>query len=182
MAKVQGPLFSLSALGGYAGALVFSVWKGRNTVRQLVRPSNPNSADQEEARNRVRCAGTAQKWANATSLVESGESETDKARMQGAVPSGFAWNGWLVDNMIGAGGITYDAAQTAYAALDAGEQTAWETAAAALTPAFPATAQTAAGGGSTTALSDGEGYFIYRYGLMSAGLATTPDATPPTYA
>ena len=51
MAKVSGPLMSMDASGKFGGALVFSKWKGRNVVRQLVIPGNPNSAGQEAARN-----------------------------------------------------------------------------------------------------------------------------------
>lgn len=43
MALVSGPMLSLDARGKFGGALVFSNWKGRPTVRQLVKPSNPRS-------------------------------------------------------------------------------------------------------------------------------------------
>ncbi len=46
MVKVTAPLFSLDASGSLAGALVYSKWKGRNYVRQLVKPSNPRSGGQ----------------------------------------------------------------------------------------------------------------------------------------
>lgn len=46
MALVTGPLLSLDARGKMAGSLVFSNWKGRPTVRQLVVPSNPKSGAQ----------------------------------------------------------------------------------------------------------------------------------------
>lgn len=41
---------SLDASGSLAKALVFSKWKGRNYVRQLVTPSNPRSAPQTGVR------------------------------------------------------------------------------------------------------------------------------------
>jgi hypothetical protein len=44
MALVKGPLMSLDASGSIGDAITFSKWKGRNYVRELVRPSNPNSA------------------------------------------------------------------------------------------------------------------------------------------
>lgn len=53
MAKVSGPLMSMDASGKFGGTIVFSKWKGRNVVRQLVVPANPNSAGQEAARNRT---------------------------------------------------------------------------------------------------------------------------------
>lgn len=41
MVKVSAPAMSLDASGSLAGTLVFSKWKGRNYVRQLVIPANP---------------------------------------------------------------------------------------------------------------------------------------------
>lgn len=46
MVKVNAPALSLDASGSLAGALVFSKWKGRNYVRQLVTPANPKSGGQ----------------------------------------------------------------------------------------------------------------------------------------
>lgn len=182
MAKVTGPLFSMEASGAYAGSLVFGKWKGRPTVRQLVIPSNPNSAGQEAARNRIRVGGAIQHWVNTSLLIATGETETDKARIMAITPGGFAWNGHLVDNLIGAGGLVYDAARAAYAALAAGEKTAWNTAALALSPALGQVFQTVAGGGAGTPLTAGEVWFIYQYGLSQLGLAAAPGAVPPTYA
>lgn len=50
MAKVTGPLFSLSASGQLAKALVYMSWKGIDDVRQYVIPANPNSAGQQTQR------------------------------------------------------------------------------------------------------------------------------------
>ncbi len=182
MAKVSGPLFSMEASGTYGGAVTFGKWKGRQYARQTVIPANPNSADQETVRNRLRVTGALQKWVNATSLKESGQTETDKARLIAATPGGYAWNGWLVDNCVGKGGLTYDAARTAYAALTAPQKTAWQDAAIALSPALAAVYQTQEGGTAGTPMTAGETFFIYRYGLSQAGLADAPTATPPTYA
>lgn len=46
MVKVNAPAMSLDASGSLAGAITYSKWKGRNYVRQLVRPSNPRSGGQ----------------------------------------------------------------------------------------------------------------------------------------
>lgn len=46
MAIVKGPAMSLDASGSIAGAMVYSKWKGRNYVRQLVTPANPKSGSQ----------------------------------------------------------------------------------------------------------------------------------------
>jgi len=182
VAKVVGPLMSMDASGGYAGAMVFAKWKGRAYVRQLVTPANPHSADQEAARNKLRVASNGVYWAQRTALMASGETELDRVLIEAEAPAGQAWNGTLVKAAIGAGAANFAAAQTAWTALASGEKTAWSTAAAALTPPIPATAQTAAGGGSTTALVAGQTFFHYRYALYVLGIATAPGATPPTYA
>jgi len=50
MARTTGPLLSLDASGSVAGTIVFSKWKGRSYVRQLVQPANPKSAKQTGVR------------------------------------------------------------------------------------------------------------------------------------
>jgi len=50
MAKVKGPLLSISARGKIAKTLVFLSWKGIDTVRKYVIPANPKSADQQTQR------------------------------------------------------------------------------------------------------------------------------------
>lgn len=50
MAKVTGPLFSLSASGKIGDAMVHFGWKGLNVVRGWVKPVNKHSADQGDAR------------------------------------------------------------------------------------------------------------------------------------
>lgn len=183
MAKCTGPLFSMDASGGFGGSLVFGKWKGRNTVRQLVTPANPNSADQESARNAVRVVGAAQRFANLATVKGDGRSMTDKEALQAVAPSGQAWNGYLSKSMIGAGALNYAAAKTAWDALNSTAKGNWTTAAGALTPAIGSVYQTTAGGAAGTAMTAGEAYFHYQYGLYVAGVASAaPTATPPTYA
>ena len=50
MAIVTGPLHSDDARGKLASSLVFLGWKGIKTVRQWVKPTNPQSADQGNVR------------------------------------------------------------------------------------------------------------------------------------
>lgn len=50
MAKVTGPLYSMGASGKIADAMVFFGWKGVNVVRQWLKPANPQSAGQGDAR------------------------------------------------------------------------------------------------------------------------------------
>lgn len=183
MAKVTGALFSVDASGAFAGKLVFAKWKGRQYCRNLVIPANPQTAGQVAARNAVRVLAEGQKFANTTTLIRSGETLTDKAELAALAPAGQAWNGFLVKSGIGAGQVNYDAATTAYAALTSGQRDAYDAAAAALTPAIPAVAQQAAGGGAGTPLAAGAVYFHYLWALYRAGAITTqPAGVPPTYA
>jgi hypothetical protein len=50
MVRVNGPAFSLGASGSIGGALVFSSWKGRPYIRELVTPHNPKSVAQTSVR------------------------------------------------------------------------------------------------------------------------------------
>lgn len=50
MAKLTGPLFSLDARGKLGSSLVFIGWKGIKTVRQWLKPANPQSAAQGDVR------------------------------------------------------------------------------------------------------------------------------------
>lgn len=61
MAKLDGPLMSMAASGSIGGILTFGQNKGRNFVRQLVIPSNPQTAAQSGVRSMMKFIG--QEWA-----------------------------------------------------------------------------------------------------------------------
>lgn len=69
MARVTGPLLSFDASGSVAGTVVFSKWKGRAYVRQLVIPSNPRSAGQTS--NRAMMKFLAQQWAGLSAAIKA---------------------------------------------------------------------------------------------------------------
>jgi len=69
MVKVNAPAMSLDASGSLAGVLVFSKWKGRNYVRQLVRPANPKSALQMGIRGMFRFLS--QEWIEIAALDQA---------------------------------------------------------------------------------------------------------------
>lgn len=68
MAKVTGPLYSMSASGKIANALVFFGWKGINVVREWVIPANPKTALQGNIRMIFANLGRAASAAKETSL------------------------------------------------------------------------------------------------------------------
>jgi len=76
MATVTGPLFSVTASGQIAGAIVYSTWKGRPYVRQHAVPANPKSVGQLSMRAMMRFL--TQYWAS-MSGVEQADWETRAA-------------------------------------------------------------------------------------------------------
>ena len=59
MAKVQGPLYSMSASGKIGDAIVFFGWKGLNVVREWLIPVNKQSAAQGNRRTMLGGTGKA---------------------------------------------------------------------------------------------------------------------------
>lgn len=83
MAIVKGPLMSLAASGKLADAIVFSTWKGRPYVRQLVTPANPKSGGQTGFR-------ASMKWLSQTwDGLTDPEKATWLTRAQDGVYSNF---------------------------------------------------------------------------------------------
>lgn len=56
MAKVTGPLFSMSASGTIGKAVTYGTWKGRPWARVWFTPENPQSAKQVNVRKALRLA------------------------------------------------------------------------------------------------------------------------------
>lgn len=54
MAKLKGPILSLSAGGTIGDSVIFSSWRGRPYAKKLTIPNNPNSAAQIGARSMLR--------------------------------------------------------------------------------------------------------------------------------
>lgn len=76
MAKVKAPLLSFSASGQIASTLVYMTWKGLNTVRQYVIPTNPDTALQQIQRGYVTemVAAIHAAMAHGTPLVEEDQT------------------------------------------------------------------------------------------------------------
>lgn len=90
MAKVTGPLMSMSASGQIGKAIVFAGWKGVNYVRQYVIPSNPQSEGQGD--QRIILGGTGRAVGKVS--VEGGFNQ--KLSALGIVPSGQSKQSYLV--------------------------------------------------------------------------------------
>jgi hypothetical protein len=94
MAKVEGPLFSMSASGKIGDAMVFFGWKGLNVVRSYVIPSNPQSSDQGD--QRVILGGTGR----AVGKIEAGEDFAQQLIDLGKVPNGQTKQSFLVRHIV----------------------------------------------------------------------------------
>lgn len=106
MSKVTGPLLSLDARGKIGGAIVFGGWKGIQTVRQLVTPSNPRTTGQMEVRSKLAVAGKATKVLASTSTLAD--------HLRSVAPNGQSYASYLQKELLGANFATIDAAMTAY--------------------------------------------------------------------
>jgi hypothetical protein len=70
---------SLDASGSLAGAIVFSKWKGRPYVRELVKPSNPRSGGQVGIRAMLRFLS--QDWANIGAVPQASWEDRADAKV-----------------------------------------------------------------------------------------------------
>jgi len=104
MAKVSGPLMSLSASGKVADAVVYFGWKGIHTVRQWLKPANPQSP----AQGNIRCivGGTGRACGK---VVKDAAYET-KLDNAGVIPAQQTHQSYLVqyikDNYLQGSGAT----------------------------------------------------------------------------
>jgi hypothetical protein len=180
MAKITGGLFSLSASGKFAKALVFASTRGTQYVRQLVIPANPRSLNQEITRSNMRVAASSVRWTGLQTVLRPGETLMDKASIMLKSIGALAWNTTLVKAMIGEGSIAYDADEASFQALTAPQKTAWDAAAAALTPPIMAVSQTTTGGVAIANATAGKVYFHHVAALWRLAITTQPGAAPPT--
>lgn len=125
MAKVTGPLFSISATGKLSNALVYFPWKGRHVVRQWLKPANPKSADQGD--QRLICGALGR----SVSPIHTTSAFAADVRLFMAV--GATWVSemvkYMIDNVIN-DGTAWDALYTEYSTHTA--KTDWDTEAAGI--------------------------------------------------
>jgi hypothetical protein len=82
MAKVTGPLMSMSASGKLGDAIVFFSWKGIDSVRQWIIPANPQSTGQGNIRTIIGGLGKAVGKFVASSPFDVKLSESGKVPAQ----------------------------------------------------------------------------------------------------
>lgn len=107
MAKVVAPLGSFSASGKIGKALVFFSHLGRNVVRGLVTPANPQTTGQGDSRLLLGAIGRAAKV-----VVRPSDWYTDASIV---TPAGQTWVSYFIRNIL----QIYGSGNTGVAALNA---------------------------------------------------------------
>jgi hypothetical protein len=87
MAKVTGPLLSLSASGTVASTMTYATWKGIPYVRQRVIPTYSNTAKQADVRELLKEA--TQAWKAESSPIDSAYKAAFDLAAAGMAMSGF---------------------------------------------------------------------------------------------
>lgn len=111
MAKCTGPLYSLSASGKLADAMVYFTWKGVNVVREWLKPANPMTATQ--GNQRVMLGGTGR----AVGEVKPNSSFAQQLIDLGLIPGGQTKQSFLVKYILSHYLVDITAYNTELAAL-----------------------------------------------------------------
>lgn len=113
MAKVTGPLYSMTASGKIADAMVFFSLKGRAVVRQWLIPANPKSGAQGDVRLVMGGVG------RAVGRVKATGKYAEQLVTLGVVPNDQSKQSYLVKRIIEAycsNATAFEAEYTEYAA------------------------------------------------------------------
>lgn len=122
MAKVVAPLGSFSASGKIGKSLVFFSHLGRNVVRGLVTPSNPQSEGQGNSRLLLGALGRSSR-----AVVDPSDFLTD---VKTVTPSGQTWVSYMISNVQSLYGKGNTGVAALQAAVDGSSATNWEAQAA----------------------------------------------------
>jgi hypothetical protein len=118
MAKVTGPLMSMSASGTVGDTITFDK---RGFVRQRVIPANPQTDEQGNTRQKLLAVQKA--------LAVMGAAVI--ALVKAIAPVSYRWNSYLLQQSLGPGSSAYDASVVAFNALTADQRDDWDDAAIA---------------------------------------------------
>ena len=111
MAKVTGPLYSMSASGTIGKAMVHFGWKGKNVVREWLIPKNLKSADQGDVRIVFGGLGQSSRCAGLADSTHTDSPFAADAKL--CNPSNQTWVSYLVQYLT----KTYMTDATAYEAI-----------------------------------------------------------------
>ncbi len=166
MAKVTGPLFSVSASGAVGKSFVFfplAHCPGMTPVRQWLKPQNPKTTQQGDVRVKLMAAG------RAVRRVEAGS--TLRTQIEDATPADQIWNSYFVTSILGSNMANVNAALTQWDGLDGGDQGLWTTAANGIP--FETSSVSYA---DQDDITPGMALYIAAYGAYMLGLAIADSA------
>ena len=106
MVRLTGPMFSLTALGKFGKAIVYSIWKGIQYARMLVTPVNPQSGSQGDRRVMLGGLGRSPKYVQPESVYEVDAVEV--------APAGQSWISYYIKYIM----TTYMSTVVAFGLLD----------------------------------------------------------------
>jgi hypothetical protein len=113
MAKVTGPLMSMSASGTIGGTITFDK---RGFVRERVIPANPQTAPQGNVRQMLLAVQKCLKVLHLTAI----------SAVSALAPTSYRWNSFLLAATIGPSSADFEASITAFNALTGGQKTSWD--------------------------------------------------------
>lgn len=114
MAKVQGPLMSMSASGTIGDSITFDK---RGFVRNRVIPANPQTPAQGNVRQMLLGVQKA--------LTRLGATVIDAVKT--LAPTTYRWNSFLLQQVLGANSAEFEASRTAFNALAPADKANYET-------------------------------------------------------
>jgi len=88
MVKLTGPHFSVTALGKFGKVTVYSIWKGIQYARMLVKPTNPKSGAQGDRRVMLGGLGRSAKYVQ--------PEQTFETYAKAITPAGQSWISYYV--------------------------------------------------------------------------------------
>jgi len=181
MAKVSGPLHSLSAQGMLGGNIVFRQTRHGPLAQKHPQFDKTPQPSRQNWANILRTVSSCTHWVNLTQQTYQGNGVRDIDRLKAIKPFFYDWNNWLHHCMTGKHGEYWNAAQDLMGLLSDPELATWDATARALSPPLHDTVWKEGQPFAVTMLNAGKIYFHFIYGLYVAQLATAPNATPPTY-
>jgi hypothetical protein len=181
MAKVKGPLMSIHASGKFGKTLVFSTHPSGNVVRKLSRSANPQSINQQQARNFLRVANECVHWAATTDQLYPGYAQLVRDQLADVNATKEGWNHTYVSAIIGKQGANYAAAEAIQDSWGDTEHEAWEAAADSMNPPLRPVRQVAQGGAQDLPIDSGRVFLHAIYGLAVLGLVPMPGDEPPIF-
>lgn len=170
MAKVTGPLFSVSASGAVGKSIVFFQLPhcvGKTPVRQWTVPANPQTTDQGDVRLKLQAAGRVARRVQAGSTL--------REQIQSVTPTGHIWNSYYVTSMLGRNMANVDTALSQWDGLDPSLQDDWESQATQIPLEASSVAYSDVGD-----ISPGQALYIAAYGAYMLGVAAA-DTAPETW-